>query len=104
MAHSITRVKRSVQIVVQGAARKLEEQLKASRIGFQILDQPGPMTLRVGVADWASIRAIAAEHGYERPDFYAQPDVTQKDTFRDHLLRQEWTAAASTRSGGTGDE
>jgi hypothetical protein len=63
-------------------------------IPYEVLDQPGPLIMRIHTADWQAIRALAAEHGYVRPDFFCQSDLITQDPFRLHWLQQR---AAVTR-------
>ncbi len=81
MARSTVRSKPTLQIVLQGEARHLRHALDLSHLAYDILDQPGPMTLRVAASDWHPIRALATERGYTRPDFFCQSDTIGKDPF-----------------------
>jgi len=83
---SSSRSKPTLQLVLQGEARQLGHRLDLSHIAYEVLDQPGPMAMRVAVADWGPIRAIAAEHGYVRPDFFCQTDAIEKDPFSAYWL------------------
>ncbi len=76
----------TMQLVLRGEACQIRERLDRSRIAYEVLDQPGPLTMRVAAADWHPIRAIATERGYSRPDFFAQTDAGGKDPFRLYWL------------------
>jgi hypothetical protein len=57
-------------------------------IAYEVLDQPGPLTMRIRTADWQAVRALAAERGYVRPDFFCQSDLVAQDPFSLHWSRQ----------------
>ena len=88
MARNTARSQPALQIVLQGEALQLKQTLDLSHIAYEVLDQPGPLTMRVAVADWRPISALAAEHGYVRPEFFAQADTLGTDPFRRYWLRQ----------------
>ncbi len=89
MTRATARKTPALQIVVQRQARDLREQMDKHHIAYEVLDQPGPLTLRIGTADWEAVRALAAERGYVRPDFFCQSDAIERDPFRLHWLRQK---------------
>ena len=88
MKRSIIHVKSDMQVVLQGEARNLGSHLDRNRIAYQTVSQPGPMTLRVAASDWQSIRAIATELGYGRPDFVGEPETVGVDPFKGYWLLQ----------------
>jgi hypothetical protein len=94
LASTTARTKPALQLVLRGEACQLRQQLDLSRIAYQVLDQPGPLVLRVAVADWHAIRALAGERGYGWPAFFCQSDLRVTDPFRLYWLRR---AAAVAR-------
>jgi hypothetical protein len=88
MKHSISRKTPALQIVVQGQACALQAHMDQQNIAYEILDQPGPLTMRIRTADWQAVRTLAAERGYRRPDFFCQSDQFMQDPFTQHWLRQ----------------
>lgn len=93
VARSTVRSTPTLQLVLQGEARQLTKRLDLDHIGYEVLEQPGPLTMRVAVTDWQRIRAIAAEYGYTRPAMYAQADPQGKDPF---ALYWFWRTPAAT--------
>jgi hypothetical protein len=88
MARPTVRSKPVLQVVLQGEARQLRQGLDLSNIAYEVLDQPGPLILRVAVADWRPICVLAAERGYTRPNFFSQSDAIGNDAFSRHWLQQ----------------
>ncbi len=92
MKHAISRKTPTLQIVVQGQACALQAQMDQEGISYEIIDQPGPLTMRIGTADWQAVRTLASGRGYVRPDFFSQSDLPAQDPFRDHWLQQRPSA------------
>ena len=88
MVRSTVRSKPTLQLVLQGEARELTKRLDLGHIAYEVLDLPGPMVLRIAAADWPPIRAIAAECGYTRPEFFCQSDEHARDPFSLYWLRR----------------
>ena len=93
VARSTVRSKPTLQLVLQGEARQLTKRLDLGHIGYEVLDQAGPLTMRIAVTDWRRIRAIAGECGYTRPVVYAQADSQGQDPF---ALYWFWHTPAAT--------
>ena len=86
MVRSTVHSRPTLQLVLQGEARQFPNRLRVGGIAHEVLDQPGPLIVRVAVADWQAVRTLAAACGYARPDFFAQSEATGKDPFRLHWL------------------
>jgi hypothetical protein len=88
MKRSITRKTPALQIVVQGHACALQAAMDQHHIAYEVLDQPGPLIMRIYTTDWQAVRALAAERGYVRPDFFSQSDLIAEDPFMLQWQRQ----------------
>jgi hypothetical protein len=87
MPRAIARSRLRMQVVLQGDASRLRQRMESGNISFEVLEQPGPLTLRVAAADWKVIRALADEGGYTRPDFFCQSDAGEMTPLKRQSLQ-----------------